>query len=154
MRRVTAVGGAAILVVVLATGAKACGSTPKASSAAVSPTTIAPVAATSAATSATAKAAPSTTAAPSTLLDVNGTGDKTTDPFTAKGAWHINYSYNCAAFGQAGDFGILVQGGDGFSDQGPNTQGMSGQDSNFEPQGGTFTLQIISECQWHVTVTG
>jgi hypothetical protein len=93
-------------------------------------------------------------AAPAKLLDVTGSGEKTTEPFTSRGAWRLQYSYDCANFGQAGNFVVEVKGGDGFSDQGPSTEGTSGADSNYEPQGGTFSLQVLSECNWHIVVTG
>lgn len=89
-----------------------------------------------------------------TLLSVSGIGEKTTDPFTAPGPWHISYSYNCSNFGQAGNFAVEVNGGDGFTDRGPDTSGMSGHDTNYEPAGGTYSLQILSECSWHLAVTG
>lgn len=138
--------------VALVTGAGSCGtSTSKASSPAKTVATIPPVSPTTKATAPPTTAAP---AAPATLLDVSGNGEKTTEPFTAKGPWHLKYSYDCANFGQSGNFAVEISGGDGLSDQGPNTEGMSGSDTNYEPKGGTFSLQVLSECSWHVVVTG
>jgi hypothetical protein len=93
-------------------------------------------------------------AAPRTLLDLKGSGIQTSAKFTAQGDWAINWSYDCigSSFGQAGNFIINVQGDS--SVPGVNQLGPSG--SGIEPvyQGGTFYLEMNSECDWHVTVRG
>ena len=96
-------------------------------------------------------------AAPATLLQTSGNGDKQTAEFTAAGDWGLAYSWDCTKFGTAGTFAAMIYGHDGhpsLSNQGPDSNGMKGSDVTHEHHGGTYYLSIISECDWSVTVTG
>src|SRR3984957_16783251 len=42
------------------------------------------------------------TKAPQTLLDITGSGTKTTQKFTAGGDWDLNWTYDCSSFGNQG----------------------------------------------------
>lgn len=93
-----------------------------------------------------------------TLLDVSGSGTKTTQKFTAAHDWDFNWSYDCANFGQGqGNFQVFVYSGDGtlsFANAPVNQLGAKGSDVEHYHTGGTFYLTINSECSWHVTATG
>jgi hypothetical protein len=142
----------------LTMGAKGCSSTSSqstpASQAPAAPAI--PSSSAPAVTSAPTVATTTTVAAPKTLLDQQGSGTGNLEPFTVGGPWHLTYSYNCANFGSAGNFQVYVKvGGElSFDDNGPNELKMSGSGSEYEPKGGTITLQVNSECEWHVKAIG
>lgn len=90
------------------------------------------------------------------LLKVKGNGAKTTEKFTAAGDWDLAYTYDCSNFGTQGNFAVLVYGDDGnlsLSNQGPNELGNKGNDVDHEHHGGTYYLDVNSECQWTIKVT-
>jgi hypothetical protein len=101
---------------------------------------------------------PAPSAAPATLrvlLDKTGSGINTTTKFSAAGDWQIVWSYNCASFGSSGNFIVTVYDADGsLSDVAVNELGAKGADTTNEHQGGTYYLQMNSECKWHVIVKG
>lgn len=147
-----------VIVVLIVIGAVAGGgSNKKAPAASVAATSPNPQPSTP--TAATQSAVPASVApvavAPKTLLDVTGDGIKQTPNFTAADQWTINYSYDCTAFGSKGNFQIYIYNSDGSpSDIAANALDMKGEDVTTEHGGGTFYLQINSECSWHVAVTG
>jgi hypothetical protein len=89
---------------------------------------------------------------PSALLDVGGSGTKSTATFTAPQIWDLQYRYDCSNFGAPGNFAVTVlpQGG-GAPDVAVNELGSSGQDVTQVRLGGRVHLEILSECTWHVT---
>ena len=96
-------------------------------------------------------------AAPQVLLDIAGSGTKTTAKFTAASDWDLNWNYDCSSFGYKGNFQVFVYNGDGslsFSNAGVNQLGMSGTDVEHYHSGGTFYLVVNSECKWKVQVKG
>ena len=101
---------------------------------------------------------PAASSAPATLvvlLDKTGSGINTTKKFTAAAEWVIAWSYNCASFGGSGNFSVSVYNGDGsLSDIAVNELGAKGSDTTNENQGGTYYLEMNSECNWHVIVKG
>ncbi len=100
---------------------------------------------------------PVVAAAPQTLLDVSGSGTKTTQSFTAAGDWTLGYSYNCSNFGDQGNFQVYVYNSDGsmsFDNAGVNELGKSGSDTEYYHKGGSYYLEMNSECNWHVVVKG
>jgi hypothetical protein len=105
---------------------------------------------------------PPTTAPPVTppLSSGNGTGDGNLGSFTASGPWTLQYSYDCSNLGQgqASDFAINILDPDGKPDAtntGVKTTGSGGgPNTNREPQGGTFSLQIVTKCMWTVMAVG
>ena len=95
--------------------------------------------------------------APSTLLDIQGDGTKTTEKFTTSGDdWDMSWSYNCSGFGGRGNFIVEVASGDGgfSSNQSVNQLGASGSDVEHYHSGGTFYLKVSSECSWSIKVVG
>jgi hypothetical protein len=86
--------------------------------------------------------------APQVLLDVEGSGYKTTQRFQAPNEWAIAYSYDCSNLGYPGFFGIKVQGDavDLVVDQ----VGASGHDVSYQHAGGSVYLEIGSGCAWHI----
>lgn len=107
-----------------------------------------------------AKKAPSQPApapTPQILLDLSGSGTKQTQQFTAAGNWDLNWSYDCSNFGTQGNFGVTVYNKDGtpnFDNTPVNQLGASGSDVQHYYKGGTFYLDIESECSWTVTAKG
>jgi hypothetical protein len=100
-------------------------------------------------------ATPAAPAAKKVLLDKKGSGINTTKKFTAAGEWEIDWSYNCASFGSKGNFQIYVTSSDGSNDDvAANELGAKGSDISYEHQGGTYYLEMNSECNWHVIVKG
>lgn len=85
---------------------------------------------------------------PHVLLDVEGTGIKTTQRFEAPDEWAVVYSFDCSNFGQSGNFSIAIQG-DAY-DLAANQLSMRGHDISYEHSGGNVYLEINSECNWRV----
>ena len=101
---------------------------------------------------------PATTAAPAAakvLLDKTGSGINQTPKFTTSGDWEIDWSYDCSNFGSNGNFVITVYSGDGtLHGIAANQLGAKGSDVSNQHQGGTYYLEMNSECDWHVIVKG
>jgi cell division septation protein DedD len=107
-----------------------------------------------------AKAAPApvpTPATPQVLLDLSGKGTKTTQKFTAASDWDLNWSYDCAAFGYQGNFQVYIYNGDGsmsFDNSAVNQLGMKDSGVEHYHKGGTYYLQVNSECSWTMQAKG
>ena len=79
-----------------------------------------------------------------------------TPQFTETGnSWTLSWSYNCSGFGSTGNFGVSVNqpSGDLYSDPGPNELGMGGSGTDHYFDTGVFSLSVISECSWSITVS-
>src|SRR5258708_4781597 len=104
---------------------------------------------------AAAKASP---AAPQVLLDLSGSGSKSTQTFAAPGNWDLAWTYDCANFGMQGNFIVFVynatDNSPSFQNQAVNQLGTKGSDVQHYHQGGTFYLEINSGCNWTVKATG
>lgn len=126
----------------------ASGSTSSATSASASaPTSAAP------ATSAAAPAAPAA-AAKSVVLQVSGSGIKSTKQFTVADNWSLKYTYDCSSFGTQGNFQVTEQGGDNDGMPLVNELGNKGSDVTYQhSDAGQHSLSVNSECSWTVTVT-
>ena len=74
-----------------------------------------------------------------------------TQQFTAYAPWSMAWSYNCSNYGSQGNFFVEV---DGSSDIGPNELGSSGSGTDYYNDSGTFSLTVISECNWSVSISG
>lgn len=113
---------------------------------------------TAAAPAQTPKQAAPQPAAPQTLLNIKGNGSKTTQTFTAAGAWDLSYTYDCTSFGvPQGNFQVYVYNSDGsmsYNNAPVNQLGKSGSDVEHYHTGGSFYLEVNSECDWTVTVKG
>lgn len=105
----------------------------------------------------TLAASPVPSPSPQVLLNISGSGTKTTQKFTTSGQdWDLAWTYNCAAFGDSGNFIVDVKNSDGSSsdNQGVNQLGANGADTEHFHSGGTFYLEVNSECSWTVKVIG
>jgi len=92
-----------------------------------------------------------------TLLDISGTGTKSTQKFTAAGDWDMNWSYDCSNFGTQGNFQVMVYNSDGsmsFQNNLVNQLGKSGTDVEHYHAGGTYYLEVNSECKWKISIKG
>lgn len=80
------------------------------------------------------------------LLSVKGSGTKTTQKFAAKSDWDLRWSYDCSNFGTQGNFIATPTGSDFLT---PVNQ-LGNRDSGVEHyhSGGTYYLEVISECDW------
>jgi hypothetical protein len=104
-----------------------------------------------------------TAAAPVVLWQQTGSGIESGQQFTVPPnvtGWNEGWSYNCASFGQAGNFATNITGYGGAADttdSGTNQLGMSGSGTNHYYDTGTFSIDVDSECSWTeeaVTVPG
>ncbi|MEZ0095354.1 hypothetical protein [Streptacidiphilus sp. EB129] len=134
-------GVIAVIVIIGVASAMSNKNTPTSSSAA-------PVIA-GAPTSGAAAPAPAA-AAPKTLLTLKGTGIKNTAQFTTGSAWTVAYTFDCTAFGSQGNFVVSDETGM------PLVNELKAKGSGSSPQytGGTHHLEINSECDWTLNVTG
>ena len=120
------------------------------------PTTAAPVASVKPTTKApVATPAPTPAPAPQSevLLQLKGSGTKSSQTFTAPSSWTLAYTYDCSNFDNSGNFQVYIQSADGgFNDLSPvNELGASGSDTEYYHSGGQFYLEVNSECDWTVT---
>lgn len=106
-------------------------------------------------TEAAKQSAPTT--APQTLLDLSGSGTKTTQKFTAGGDWDLNWTYNCSNFGGQGNFQVMIYDGSGslsFQNAMVNQLGKSDTGVEHYHNAGTYYFVVNSECKWSVKVQG
>jgi hypothetical protein len=98
---------------------------------------------------------PSTTSA-RTLMDLYGSGTKTTARFTT-GDWDLRYFYDCSTFGEEGDFQVFIYDTDAsisFTNSGVDERGKGGSEVDHYHSTGTFYLEVNSECSWHLQISG
>ena len=97
-------------------------------------------------------------AAPKTLLETGANGGITkTASFTTPGAaWSMDWSYDCSVLGDSGNFHVKVTRKDGSASANAAVEKIGDHDSGTEhyKEGGTFYLDVTSECPWHVRVAG
>ena len=95
---------------------------------------------------------------PKTLLvDQGDFGNKTTKIFTPQGKnWDLQWSFDCTSLGDSGNFSAKVMRQGGGALENATVEKISDHDSGTEhyTQAGSFFLQVVSECQWTVKVTG
>ncbi len=105
----------------------------------------------------TATQAPVTQAAPQVLLDLSGSGSKSTQKFTAGGDWDLNWTYDCSNFGGKGNFQVFIYNGDGsmsFENSAINQLGSKDSGTEHYHKGGTYYLEVNSECSWTLQAKG
>ncbi len=88
-------------------------------------------------------------ATPRTLLTQQGSGTASTPNFSAPTNWDLVWSYDCSSFGSSGNFEVDVQGN--LGPLGVNQMGTSGSGTEYYHQGGSYYLEVDSECSWQVT---
>jgi hypothetical protein len=78
------------------------------------------------------------------------------EKFTTQGDdWDLQYAYDCSSFGMQGNFMVAIKGGDGsMTGMMVNKLGRSEADTDHYHTGGTFFLEVNSECSWHIKVMG
>jgi hypothetical protein len=121
---------------------------------------------------ASSPAAPDTAAvaaSPQVLLDLQGTGDKSTQEFTASGNWDLQWSYDCTAgltqngaipSGYHCSFIVVIKTSDGnrsLENQSVTQLGVKDQGVEHYHTGGTFYLEVQVCCvdnNWTIKVTG
>ena len=131
---------AGIIISAVSAGSKGTGSSPGSTVAAS-----APAPASSAAAAKPAKAR--------TVVTFSGSGQESTPKFTVTSTWKLDYSFNCATFGQAGNFAVLEDGGSDLSGVTVNVLATSKTASSWAyGDAGSHYLEIDSECSWTVTV--
>jgi hypothetical protein len=93
-----------------------------------------------------------------TLLEDSGDfGNKTTKLFTPQGKdWELQWSFDCASLGDSGNFNAKVMRKGGNDSPYAAVERINDRDSGTERyhDGGTFYLQVVSECRWDVKVLG
>lgn len=110
-------------------------------------------------------ASPTTTApksaAPKTIFTQSGSGQGTTPNFTVPDEWQLRYRYDCSNFGTSGNFMVTVNGvghgNSGMDFSAPTVNELGAGKSNTayaHNDPGVKNLEILSECDWTVTVVG
>jgi hypothetical protein len=101
----------------------------------------------------------SSPAAPASIFQTQGSADQMATPFTVPSNWRTTYTYDCSAFAdsQGGDFSIYIRMPDG-SYSGANSPihahpyGDIGSGTQDYHTGGTFHFDVVSDCNWSITV--
>lgn len=90
-------------------------------------------------------ASPSPTGKPTVVLTEAGAGEKSTRTFTVTGDWDLWYSYSCA-----GRDNFMVQTDSGDSLVNEISSGRT--DTTHQHDSGTFSLKVLSGCDWKVKI--
>ncbi len=93
---------------------------------------------------------------PGVLLDIRGSGTRSTQKFTTHGSdWTIRWSYDCSNVATGlSSFIVDVTRGDGdATSMQINQLGERGEDTDYYHQAGTYYLEINSGCRWHITAS-
>lgn len=101
--------------------------------------------------------APETHKEMQTLIELTGSGSKSTEKFTVDGDWDLEWDYNCSNFGQPSNFIVNVFNEDAtqnFDNASVNQLGATGKDVQHYHKDGIFYLQVTSTCDWHIKVKG
>jgi hypothetical protein len=100
-----------------------------------------------------AHAAAAKPASPYVIAHFTGSGIENTPQFTTLGTWTLKWSYNCASFGQLGNFAVLENGGTGMVTV--NELGPGGHGTTYGyGDAGRHYLAVDSECAWSMRVIG
>lgn len=90
---------------------------------------------------------------PHVIARFTGSGIENTPRFRTPGTWLLRWSYNCASFGQSGNFAVLEDGGVGGV--AVNELGLNGHGKTYGyGDAGRHYLEVDSECHWSVKVVG
>lgn len=138
------VGGLVVLIVIIATASSHGTTTSTKTTPAPAPTAV----------DSARAAAPTTTLAPAAavvLYSKTGTGTGSTPTFTTGAEWQVQYTYDCTAFGQSGNFMVTS---DDYQ-LAINQLGTKGGDTDYvHNDPGSHSLSIDSECAWTIKVVG
>jgi hypothetical protein len=101
-------------------------------------------------------ATPSASAAARTgarvIATFSGSGIANTARFTVSGTWRLDYSFNCSALGQAGNFIVMEDGSFGAMAVDELAESKTGSSYAYSDAGRHY-LEIDSECSWTVRVS-
>jgi hypothetical protein len=157
-----------VMLIAIAATALICGGGGIAIGSSGNSTTTAQTTATATATVTAKAVAPGTTTAPAakatttpkakptshTLISFSGNGIKNSPKFKTTSDWTIHYSYNCANFGQSGNFAITYYTDGSLEDVAVNELKKKGSGTApIYDDNGTHYLSVNSECSWKVSVT-
>jgi len=97
----------------------------------------------------------------SSTMSISGPGYKKSRLVQVHAGWEVRWAYDCppsigqGGFGIVGSFDVLVRTANGdevFPEEEISNQGSAGRGSVAYPRGGSFYLEIQSECNWQVDV--
>jgi len=87
------------------------------------------------------------------IAHFRGSGIENTSRFTTPSTWTLRWSYNCASFGQSGNFAVLENGG--AAGVTVNELGMHGHGTTHGyNDAGRHYLEVDSECSWSMKAIG
>jgi hypothetical protein len=89
-------------------------------------------------------------------MSISGSGSKSTQTFTVNDSWQMQWSYDCSSTGGQGNFQVFIFTGAGAmseDNEGVNQLGASGSDTEYYHTGGSYYLEVNSECSWNIKVT-
>jgi hypothetical protein len=98
-----------------------------------------------------AKASAAAPAQPRVLARFKGSGIQNTSRFTVAGSgnWELKWSYNCASFGDSGNFIVGEDGDNDFNGASVNELGPRGHGvTHIYGDAGSHYLDVNSECDW------
>jgi hypothetical protein len=88
---------------------------------------------------------------PHTVAVFSGSGIENTPRFTVPATWKLAWQYNCASFGQAGNFQVYEDGTSGRVNV--NELGKGGHGATFGySDAGSHYLEVNSECRWRLKI--
>lgn len=89
----------------------------------------------------------------SVIATFSGSGIENTAKFTVTGDWVLQWTYDCSAFGDTGNFIVSEDGGSDFSGASVNELGSGGHgQTHAYGDAGTHYLAVDSECSWTAKV--
>jgi hypothetical protein len=99
----------------------------------------------------TPPATPASTPPGAVVATFHGTGQENTPRFTVPATWKLIWQYNCASFGEAGNFAVNE---DGIGGQvSVNELGKGGHGATFGySDAGSHYLQVNSVCRWQLKI--
>ncbi len=88
-------------------------------------------------------------------LEVAGSGNKTTEKFTVGPEWTVEWSYECSdELGPIGIFQMFPKGDVDLLPVMSNLEKLNASDTQNYHEAGEFYLDILSNCDWTITVRG
>lgn len=99
----------------------------------------------------------STPSAQNATFTSSQTGDSgSSAQFSENGSWTLAWSYDCIETGSSGAFTLFINQppGDQTVDAPPNEEGTGGSGSDSYTDTGVFSLSVLSDCSWSITVSG
>lgn len=95
---------------------------------------------------------------PKVLLTFEGSGIKSSEPFTASGdRVDVAYTFDCSAFGSSGNFAVTFYDQNGLAADSVKELAKSGKDTSIVYIANTappYHVEVNSQCTWTIRVTG